>query len=81
MGNGAEPVGATVGAGEHAEHARHHLGARRIDAENARVRMLRTQHHRIGLALEAEVIAEAAASGCKPPVFIAGQRLADRAEA
>ena len=78
--NGGEPVGAAIGAGEHAEHARHRLGARRIDAENARMRMRRAHHHRIGLALEAEIVAEAAASGGEPLVFLAGDRLADRAE-
>jgi hypothetical protein len=79
--NGAKSVGAAVGAGEDAEHARHGLGARRIDSADACMRMRRAQHHRIGLAVDAEVIAEAAMSRCQPRVLVADDRLADGAEA
>ena len=46
----AEPVGEAVGAGEHAEHARHRLGARGVDPTDAGVRVRRAHHRGIGLA-------------------------------
>src|SRR5262245_44801037 len=81
VGNGNKPVGEAVGAGEDAEHARHRLGARGIDGENARVRVRGTQHYRIALTLDAEIVAEEAASGDEPLILLARDRLADRAEA
>src|SRR5262249_61756297 len=79
--NGSESVGEAVGAGEDAEHARHGLGARRVDAEDARVRMRGAQHHRVGLAVDAEIVAEAAAAGGEPRVLFAHDRLTAEAEA
>ena len=79
-GIGAEPVGQAVGAGEHAEHARHGLGARRIDAADAGMRMRGAHHYRIGLAVDAEVIAEAAMAGDEPRVLFARRGLADGLE-
>ena len=69
--DGGQPVGEAVGAAEDAEHARHRLGARRIDAEDARVRMGRAHHRRVGLAVEVEIVAEAAAAGDEPLVLLA----------
>ena len=51
-GMAPSPSAEAIGAGEHAEHARHRLGARRIDAADAGMRMRRAHHHRIGLAIE-----------------------------
>src|SRR5262249_48550661 len=59
----------------------HRLGAPAIDAEDARVRVLRAQHHRVGLALDAEIVAEAAAAGGEPLVLLADDGPTDEAEA
>ena len=74
-------VGGAVGAGEHAEHARHRLRRRGIDRDNARVRIRRTHHHRIGLAVEIEIVGEAALAGDQPRILLARHRLADEAVA
>src|SRR5258707_12043253 len=79
--NGAKPVGEAVGAGEAAEPPGHRRGPPRIDAEDARVRMRGAQHHRAGLAVDAEIVAEAAATGDEPRVLLAHEGLADEAEA
>jgi len=81
VGDGGKPVGEAVGASEDAEHPRHCRGPPRVDAEDARVRMRGAQHHRIGLALDAEIVAEAAAAGGEPRVLLAHDRLTDEAEA
>ena len=78
--NGAKAVGEAIRAAEHAEHARHRLGSRRIHAEDARMRMRGAHHHRVGLAVETEIVAEPAAAGGKPLVFLAHDGLADDAE-
>src|SRR5262249_2955661 len=70
-----------VGAGEDAEHARHGLGPARVDGEDARVRVGRAQHHRVGLAIDAEIVAEASAAGGEPRVLLADDGLTDEAEA
>src|SRR5262249_34528370 len=79
--DGAEAVGEAVGAGENAEHARHRLGARGIDGADAGMRVRRAHHHRMCLAGEAEIVAEAAVAGGQPLVLLAHDRLADEAEA
>ncbi len=81
VGNGRKPIGMAVDAGEHAEHARHRLGLRGVNPKDARVRVRGAQHYRIGLALEAEIVAEKAVAGYEPLVLLASDRLADRAEA
>ena len=60
-----------VGTGEDAEHAGHRLGARGFDAENAGMRVRGAHHHRIGLTLDREIIAEPAAARGQPLVFLA----------
>ncbi len=80
VGNGRKPVGKAVGAGEHAEHARHRLGLHGVDAEDARVCVRGAQHYRVGLAVYAEIVAEEAVPGDEPLVLLASDRLADRAE-
>ena len=75
-----EPVGANVRAGEHAEHAGHRFGLRGVDAHDARVRVRRAHHRRVGLSVEAEVVGEAALAGEQPLIFLAAQRLADGVE-
>ena len=77
--NGFELVGREIGAGEHAEHARHRLRRRSIDRDNARVRIGRAHHDRIGLAVEIEIVGEAAFAGDEPRVLGAGHGLADKA--
>ena len=74
-------VGGAVGAGEHAEHARHRLRRRGIDRDNARMRIRRTHHHRIALAVEIEIVGETALAGDQPRIFLARHRLADEAVA
>jgi hypothetical protein len=77
----AEPVRGCIGAGEDAEHARHGLRARGIDRADARVRVGRADDRRVGLSVEMEVVAEAAAPGDEPRILRARARLADRPEA
>ncbi len=79
--DGAEAVGQAIGAGEHAEHARHYFGARRIHAADAGMRVRGADHHRMSLAVEVKIVAEAAVAGDEPLVLLAGHRLADGAEA
>ena len=79
--DGGKPVGEAVDAGEDAEDARHRLGAPAVDAEDARVRVGGAQHHRVGLAVDAEIVAEAAAAGGEPLVLLADDGLTDGAEA
>jgi len=74
-------VGDAIGAGEHAEHAGHFLGRCRIDLDDARMRMRRAHHRRIGLPIEVEIVGKTTAPGDEPLVFLARQRLADEAEA
>ena len=78
--NGGKAVGEAIRAGEHAEHARHRHGAHRIHPEDARMRMRGAHHHRVGLAVETEIVAEPAAAGGEPLVFLAHDGLADDAE-
>ena len=80
-GIGAELVGGAIGAGEHAEHAGHRLRPRGIDRDNARMRIRRAHHHRIGLAVETEIVGEAALAGDQPLILLARHRLADEAVA
>src|SRR6476620_10462509 len=70
----------TILAGENTEHARH--GARRIgvDCDNAGVRVGRSHERGKDLAVEGDVVAEAALAGDQPQVFLTAHRLADRSE-
>ena len=77
--NGLEIVGYAIGAGEHPKHARHRVGPRRIDGDDARMRIGRAHHHRISLPVEREVVGKAALAGDEPRVLLARQRLADEA--
>src|SRR5262249_59314820 len=81
VGDGGKSVGKAIDAGEHAKHPRHRFGLHSVDAEDAGVRVRGAQHYRIALALDAEIVAEEAASGDEPLVLLARDRLADRAEA
>jgi len=53
-----ELVGGAIGAGVDAEHAGHCLRRRRVDGEDAGVRVRRAHHHRIGLPRDLEVVGE-----------------------
>ena len=53
--------------------------ARRVDRDDARMRMGRAHHRRIGLAVEIEIVGEAALAGDEPRVLLARHRLADEA--
>jgi hypothetical protein len=79
--NGAQPVREAVRAREHGEHARHRLGARGVDAADARMRVRGAHHHRMGLAIENEIVAEPPLAGGEPRVLLADDRLADETEA
>ena len=79
-GIGLQAVGQAVRAGEHAEHARHRLGRGGVDADDARVRMRRAHHRRVGLAVDAEIVAEAALAGQQALVLLAADRMADGGE-
>ena len=78
--NGGEFFRETIGAGEHREHAFHFLRARRVDVADARVRIRRAHHRRVGLPLEQEVVAELAAAGDQPLVLRPPDRFSDEAE-
>ncbi len=80
-GMGAELVGGAVGAGEHRRARRAFASPRRFDRDNARMRIRRAHHHRVRLAVEAEIVGEAALAGDEPLVLLARQRLADEAVA
>ncbi len=73
-----ELVRAAVGAGEHAEHPRHRLGACGVDAPDAGMRMGRAHDRRIGLPRHAEIVAEAALTGDQAGILVAGQGFPDR---
>jgi hypothetical protein len=81
MRNRVEPGGAAVCAAVGAEHARH--GARHIerDGANARMRMRRAHHRRIGLARQMEIVGEAALAGHEAQILLAPQGPADRTRA
>ena len=79
--NGFEVVGRAIGAGVNAEHARHRFRPRRIDGDDTRVRIRRTHHRRIGLAIDIEIVGEAAPAGDEPLVLLARHGLADEAVA
>ena len=64
-------------AGEHREHARHGARLRRIDRADARVRVRRAHHGRVGLAGKIEIVAVAAASSDEPQIFLAANRVSD----
>ena len=51
-----------------------------IDAADARMRMGRAHHRRVGLAVRAEIVAEPALAGDQPLVLLAADGLADEAE-
>src|SRR5215469_109359 len=68
-----------IGAGEDAEHAGHVLCRGDVDRDNPRMRMRRSHHRRIGLAVETEIVGEAALAGDEPLVLFARQRLTDEA--
>ncbi len=57
------------------------LRLRRIDRDDARVRIRRAHHRRIGLAVETEIVGETALAGNEPRILLARHRLADEAVA
>ena len=73
-------IGQAVRAGQHGEHARHRLGGACLDPHDARMRIGRAHHRRECFAVEAKVVGEAALAGEQPPVLLAADRMADRAE-
>ena len=79
--NWLEVVRGAIGASEYAKHARHRLGPLRIDCDDARVRIRRSHHRRIGLAFETEIVGETAVAGNEPRILLARHRLADEAVA
>ncbi len=86
FGTGSCGIGPSLSAAQsapvkHAEHARHRFRRRGIDRDNARMRMRRTHHHRISLAVETEIVGETPLAGDQPRIFLARHRLADEAVA
>ena len=77
--NGRQAIGGAIGAGEDAEHARHGFRRRGIDGGYARMRMRRAHHRRIYLAVEIEIVGEAALAGDEPLVLFARQRFTNEA--
>ena len=71
MRNAFESVGGGVLAGEHGEHAGHGACRCHIDAADARVRVRRAHHGRIGLARKIKVVAVAPASGDEAQILLA----------
>ena len=66
-----------VGAGEHREHAIRGARLRRCDRADARMRMRRAHHHRIGLARQVDVVAETAGAGDEAQVLLPPDVAAD----
>ena len=66
-----------VGAGPHAQHARHLLRVLDIDALEHAMRHLAAHHHRIGLVRQVHVVGVAALALEQGRVFLARHRLAD----
>ncbi len=75
-----ETVRPYVGAGEHAEYARHCSGLRGVDPDDARMRMRGAHHRRVGLAVHREIVGEPPLAGQQALVLLAAQRLADGLE-
>ena len=67
--NGFQPIGATVGAGENAEHAGHRTRRLGGDAPDACMRMRRAHESREDLAGDAEIVGVAATTRQQPEVF------------
>ena len=72
-----QSIGEHVAAGQHCKNARCSHRRSNIDRSNVRVRVQRTEHHRVGLAGHVDVVAVAAASGQQAQIFPAAYRLAD----
>ena len=76
--HGVKAVGCNVGAGQHRQHAGHGARRRRVDRDDARVRVRRAHEHRIGLTRQAQIIAVAAGAAEQAQVFLASERFSDR---
>ena len=72
-----QSVGSAIGTGEDAQDARHGAGFCRSDTADARMRIRRAQHHRIGLARDIDIVAEPASAGQQPIILRAADRAAD----
>ena len=66
-----------IRACEHGNGAGHRHGGGRIDAANARMGVGRAYHHGVGLAGQANVVAEAALAGEELGIFLADDGLPD----
>src|SRR5215471_13793586 len=74
-----KPLGGAIGAGKDAEYTGYGFCRRDIDRNDARMRMRRAHHRRMGLTVEIEIVAEAALAGDEPLVLLTWQRLTDEA--
>src|SRR6185369_17541895 len=72
-----EAVGERVGACEHGDDPGQRQGGGGVDGSDARMRMWRAHHDRIGLADKVEIVAEPALPGHQRRIFLADDRLAD----
>jgi hypothetical protein len=77
MGYGLQTVGQQILARQHGKHPGRNRGRGGIYGTNERMRVRRADHHRIGLAGEAEIIAVAAFPGQQPEILPAPDRLSD----
>ena len=80
VGDVLQAISDTIRSRVNTEHARHFQRRAWIDAEDARMRIGRTDHSGPHLARQREVVGEPALAGDQASIFLAGQRLADRLE-
>ncbi len=76
-GEGAVTGGGKIGSGPDAEHARHRLGGRRVDAAEDAVGVAGTHDPGIGLAGQVEIVGIFALAAHQRVVFLAADRLSD----
>ena len=72
-----QAVSHRIPAREHRDHPRHCTRPCRRDGADARMRVRRAHHIRVGLARHADVVAVTACAGYEAQVLLAAQRLAD----
>src|SRR5262249_34307000 len=77
MGNGLEPVGTGIFAGQHRDHAGHSARRRRIDAADYGMRMGCPQHRGISLSGKIEIVTITAAARDEAQILLATYRVSD----
>jgi hypothetical protein len=77
VGNGAQPVGDPVGAGQNIDYSCGRPRRRYIDAPNFGMRMNGIQHEGLQLTVDVIVVGKLAPAGQQAKIFLAERRLAD----